>query len=37
MNALRDALKRFITDPSLQGNKPLDAEFWLKRLFDQKE
>lgn len=35
MSALRDVLQRFIADPSLQGNKPLDAEFWLNRLFDQ--
>jgi hypothetical protein len=29
---LRDALNRFINDADLQGNKKLDADFWLDRV-----
>ncbi|MBA4212700.1 MAG: hypothetical protein C0449_06390 [Polaromonas sp.] len=30
---LRDVLKSFLLDGSLKGNKKLDADFWLDRVF----
>ena len=29
---LRDALHRFLSDPSLGGNRKLDVDFWLDRI-----